>query len=148
MFYLSPANKRRAWPTPHKATGNSTRRNSLHSAATIALRRGAQEEGERQTKNKDFFFFKRHKLSMMCIVVSSYHLSGTRTLFGQQTSNKPRGESSGCAPICALKVRIDKHLQSRKRRHFAKGSQAVNLNQGVFFTHFTAGAIHFFCLCR
>lgn len=49
-------------------------------------------------------------------------------------------EWDGCAPICALKAKKkggekekDKHLQSRKRRHFADGSQAVNLNQGVFF---------------
>lgn len=69
---------------------------------------------------------------MMCILVADNHLAGTCTLFGQQTSNKPWGERSGCAPICALKVRIDKHLKSRKRRHCANGSQAVNLNQGVF----------------
>lgn len=132
MFYLLPANKRRAWPTPHKATGDPTRRNSLPSLVLHL---------EEKLGKKD-------KLSIMCSAIASYHLSGSCTLFGEQTSNTPKGERSGCASICALKVRIDKHLQSRKRRRSANGSQAVNLNQGVFFTHFTTGAIHFFCLCR
>lgn len=100
-------------------------------------------EEEEHTEVKLKFKKKKRKgtsLSIMCIVVPSYHLTGSCRLFGQQTSNNPGvvvvcgwgGWRSGCAPICALKVRIDKHLQSRKRRHYANGSQAVNLNQGVF----------------
>lgn len=55
-------------------------------------------------------------------------------LFVQQRSNKPRSRKKRlCAYLCTKsKKEKDKHLRSRKRRHFANGSQAVNLNQGVF----------------
>lgn len=121
VFYLLPANKRRAWPTPTRPQ---------------AIQKKKKQEFSPLCCYCCIFEHKRKKKSQAVHNVHcSFKLSPHWQLHIIWSADIKQAEGvkrSGCAPICALKVRIDKHLQSRKRRHYANGSQAVNLNQGVF----------------
>lgn len=128
----------RAWATPHTATGNSIRRNSLHSAVISTFKRRAQKGGT----SAPHCALQLHAITSLVLFnyLANRHQTGRKGVESTQRL---------CAYLCTKSKRKKRQTPpEQEKTPLCQWFLGCKPKSGCFFTLFTAGAIHFFCLCR